>query len=101
MKRFLLTLAALTLCGCSAVIGADTAEAESYAQEFVAKNFPQANVQNLECQNADSDGDGYVSCTVSLKEGAKTRLQAIECAGTYFWQLKWSQTGCRVPKVGQ
>ena len=99
MKRISLILAlSITGAGC----GADTDEANGYAKTFVKKNFPNAEVQNLDCQNTDSDGNCYVAFTASLNEGGKTRLQGLECAASWPWQFgKWLQTGCRVPKVGQ
>lgn len=41
------------------------------------------------CNNHDSDGDGYVSCTYTVDGEART----VECAGS--WTM---QSGCRAPK---
>lgn len=96
-----LILAVVTLSGCKAVIGADTSEAEGYAQEFVRKNFPGQEVVNVECQNADSDDNGYVSCTASVKDSkGDIKLHPLECAATWFYEVRWTMTGCRTPKVG-
>jgi len=46
------------------------------AQEFVKKNFPGQEVVNVECQNADSDDNGYVSCTASVKD-AKAVMKPV------------------------
>ena len=106
MKRLVLLtitiLLATALAGCTSCIGADTSEAEGYAKTFVAKNFPGQQVVNIECQNADSDGNGYVSCTASVKDAkGNTVLHPLECVATYFWQGRWAMSGCRTPKVGQ
>ena len=45
----------------------------------------------VECVNFDTDGDGYVSCTVM--SGGK--LYALECAG----QMSLFNSGCRVQKA--
>lgn len=42
------------------------------------------------CNNHDSDGDGYVSCTYSLPDGS---VHTVECAGSFNMQH-----GCRAPK---
>jgi hypothetical protein len=101
--RLLALCCALTLTiGCKAIVGADTDEAEGYAKEFVAKNFPGQEVISIECQNADSDDNGYVSCTVSIKgKDGEPKLLALECAATWPYEGRWAMNGCRVPKVGQ
>lgn len=51
-------------------------------------------VQHANCVDRDSDGDGYVSCTLSVadKDGS-TRLMPVECATSYSFN-----TGCRLQK---
>jgi len=48
-----------------------------------------------QCADRDTDGDGYVSCTlvVSDPDGRK-RIEAIECAGALT-----INKGCRAPKA--
>lgn len=101
--RFLLApLLLLSLTGCKAIFGADRTEAEAHAEEFIQRNIPDQKVQNLECQGADTDDNGYVSCTVSLRNpSGAVQLVALECAATWFYEVRWTITGCRVPKVGQ
>ena len=48
------------------------------------------NVERVVCNDNDSDGDGYVSCTLATKDGA---TQQVECRGAWSWGH-----GCRVPK---
>lgn len=52
------------------------------------------------CAGIDSDGDGYVSCTLRYRDGDRTATEAVECAsGASFTRT----TGCRLaqPKVYQ
>lgn len=46
-------------------------------------------VQGVSCVNQDSDGDGYVSCTVKRGNG---ELMAIECNPSMGLE-----GGCRIP----
>jgi len=49
----------------------------------------------ISCASQDSDGDGYVSCTIAQKSKDGTiKTTPIECAGT--WTLN---EGCRMPKA--
>lgn len=48
-------------------------------------------VTGISCTDIDSDGDGYVSCTVALKDG---QTKQIECKGAYSFGH-----GCRDPKL--
>ena len=63
-------------------------EAQRYASEL------GWDVQGISCAGSDSDYDGYVSCTVALKDG---NTHAVECASG------WGATsGCRAaPLVKQ
>jgi len=52
------------------------------------------------CAGIDSDGDGYISCTLRYRDGERTATDAVECAsGAPLTRT----TGCRVaqPKVYQ
>lgn len=46
--------------------------------------------EGASCNNYDSDGDGYVSCTYAVNGEPHT----VECAGS--WNM---QHGCRTPKA--
>ena len=48
-------------------------------------------VIGVSCMDADSDGDGYVSCTARV-EGQSAPV-AIECASAYSWK-----SGCRMQR---
>ena len=102
MTRFLLPLVlfallAPALCGC-----ADRKEAEGYLSAHINEFYPGAKVIASGCLKADSDGDGYVSCTVRLQEPVEVeappdkvghtnmhgttygppKTVTVECAGT-------------------
>jgi len=64
-------------------------EAESQARKWATSMG--LDVKGVNCVNHDTDGDGYVSCTVS---DANEKLHAIECTGKYTWN-----SGCRTPKL--
>lgn len=55
-------------------------------------------VRDISCTKLDTDGDGYVSCTISSKRmggSGPVQLTAIECA------TRWSiNEGCKMQKVG-
>jgi len=68
------------------------AKATDEARRFVSEMG--LTVKGLSCAERDTDGDGYVSCTVSVDDGdGRTRLEAVECAAS------WSHNeGCRLQK---
>lgn len=70
------------------VTGADQNAAKDNADKW-AKELG-AEVVGISCAKNDSDGDGYVSCTVRTKDN---NIQQIECA-----KLITFNTGCRLPK---
>ena len=108
--RYLFLLALVAFLGVSC---ADQAEGEGYLTEYLAKFYPGAKVIATECLQKDTDGDGYISCTVRLKEPVtddedkpvvpvkygEPKTVTVECTGTWFYQFKWFQTGCRTPKL--
>lgn len=79
---------AVVKCGAN-VSGASHQDAERSAREYAkALNI---EYDGLVCAGIDSDGDGYVSCTISKKDG---HLLGIECAGAMT-----INSGCRIPKL--
>jgi hypothetical protein len=79
--------------GCASVTGMDKEKAEKEA-----RNFGEGlglKVKGSQCVQTDSDGDGYVSCTLAV-EGANgsTDIKAIECAATVSLN-----NGCRMQKI--
>ena len=79
----------LALCFLVACSHADASKAAAEAKAFSA-NFPDAT--GVVCNDSDSDGDGYVSCT--LFRGAKDPL-AISC-GAERWCIMNCATGCKL-----
>lgn len=92
MKTSHLAIAALCLFGCITI---DKAYAESQGRAY-ASDLGIADAK-VNCVNVDSNGDGYVSCTIaSPGPDGKPHLQAIECAASQNG-CNLNQ-GCRIPK---
>lgn len=73
---------------CSSQSGSAETEARNYATQL------GLSVKGVSCTDRDSDGDGYVSCSVSHVENGKLTIQPVECA------IKWStNSGCKAPKM--
>lgn len=64
-------------------------EAENSAKAFADRRFE--NSTGVECMERDSDGDGYVSCTIFLPDDAV----GIECA-TENLHAGCNNSGCRM-----
>ena len=90
-NRIAMTLALVALLGCQYP---ERGYAEKQAKEYATDLGLE--VKAARCTNMDTDGDGYVSCTLSVtdKEG-KDRLEAIECAA--FANGCSMNEGCRIP----
>lgn len=80
MKKFVLIL----LIGCGLDGQAAREEAEVFAKQTLGFEQPV-----VDCQNYDSNDDGYVSCTVV--DRATNDREAIECSGWWSWN-----SGCRL-----
>jgi type II secretory pathway pseudopilin PulG len=83
-----LTVLALVLsAACSGNAQKNTAkeEATKYAREL------GVSFSGISCADYDSDGDGYVSCTIRPEVGD---LMYVECRGAYS-----IGHGCRIPKI--
>lgn len=76
-------------CTCiSNLTGASKKEAEVQARQWASEMGIE--VKGVKCVGMDTDGDGYVSCSVN--DG--TQIHMIECTGA--WTLN---DGCRMPKA--
>lgn len=84
MKKTMLFLLITIVASCRGV-----GEAENSAKSFADRRF-EGN-KGVECMTRDTDGDGYVSCTVFMPNDAI----AIECA-TENHALGCHSTGCRM-----
>lgn len=80
------TLVGFGITKCSSSRGTAEDEARDYAQKMGME------IKGVSCMNRDTDGDGYVSCTLNVVEkDGKTSSVPIECAS------KWSYNndGCK------
>lgn len=81
-------------CTCAANITGEnhdkaTAGARAWAKEM------GLDVGGVSCANSDTDGDGYVSCTVSAKKpDGSVQIVPVECAAAYTFN-----TGCRAARI--
>jgi len=89
MKKLTLLPLVFLLTACPNWTGAHKGEAESQAATY-AKEMDY-DVKATSCVRQDTDGDGYVSCTIRLADD--TTLN-VECAGAYNLN-----SGCREPKI--
>jgi len=79
----------LSLCGCDAVTsGRVKYRAREDAHLYVRTMHPAWALPVVDCQGVDSDGDGYVRCTVG--DGANV-TEAIECRTSLLFNY---QRGC-------
>lgn len=86
--KFTMIVLVLALVGCGS-----KAEAERGARKWATSMGFQ--VQNVSCVDIDTDHDGYVSCSVSVKrQDGSLDLMAIECAANFTMN-----EGCRAPKI--
>lgn len=61
--------------------------------EAEARAFGKAigwDIAGASCSGRDSDGDGYVTCSIGVREGDKIRAERLECA---IWE--GSRDGCK------
>jgi hypothetical protein len=87
--------ALLTLTACPNMTGAHKGVAEEEAQAWAAEL--DLKIHSVSCVEKDTDGDGYVSCTVVMADGTTTK--AIECAGARSMDNMIRNSGCRDPKM--
>ena len=81
-------LAIVASRGCTS--GGETKEAATRdAKKYVAELG--WDVSGIACADVDSDGDGYVSCTIAKKNGTN---EFVECRAAYAFGH-----GCRIPKL--
>lgn len=64
--------------------------AERNAKEFASKMG--IKYEGLSCSGADSDHDGYTSCTFNLGDG---KIQSFECGYDRPTALMGQNTGCK------
>jgi hypothetical protein len=76
MKTIFVVVAALALVACSKT---DPAEAERAATEYAKK--VKDSTGEVSCTQKDTDGDGYVTCTVFMVSGED---RSVECGAERF-----------------
>jgi hypothetical protein len=75
--------------GCSDNGSTAEDEARKYAKSLGLE------IKGVSCTERDSDGDGYVSCSISHNENGSVAIMPVECA------IKWSaNSGCKSQKIG-
>lgn len=93
MANAIIVITALCLMSCRYVtestFGDAPEAAKQWAQDLGIK------VQAVKCMSQDSDGDGYVSCTVAEKTPRGSQVHAVECAAA----LTLGHEGCRVARA--
>lgn len=88
---FIVAILGLVVRGCTV----DPEGAEAAARDYaVSMGIHDPKVA---CTARDSDGDGYISCTIGqTKPDGTIVVSAVECAAGVF--SFWNE-GCRVPKL--
>jgi hypothetical protein len=79
MKKLFLLIAFATLLpplAASALTEAPEAAARRYEKDL---GF---DVQGVSCTQVDTDNDGYVTCSVSIRGGDALKIQSIQCAAS-------------------
>lgn len=78
--------------GCANLSGDNERKAKAEAQQYGKEMFGDS-YQGVSCASADTDGDGYVTCSISVKQPNGTlEVVGIECAGA--WNIN-NNKGCR------
>jgi hypothetical protein len=89
MKRLAILL--LTIVACESV---DADKAQHFADEYAVKHF--GSDATADCVRADTDRDGYVSCTVFVHGREPEQIQC----GAEKWCVANCAEGCKfVPTV--
>ena len=90
MRNFIILFTLCTSCGFGLKSQAE-AEAHSYVNELSLD--PETKVS---CVDTDSDGDGYVSCTLHTPGYP---IEQIECYVPYRVFVLGNSSGCRAAKT--
>lgn len=85
----ILLCATLLLTGCWNYTGANREKAGDEAAKYIAGlNAAGSDAKFVECMEMDTDGDGYVACTIVVDGTPRT----IDCAGK---ALIFENHGCK------
>ena len=93
MAILLLVGIGFTVAKCSADVSGHTHDvAQAEANRWIRMMGLTATAQ---CADRDTDHDGYVSCTLVVKDpDGRANVEPLECAGSYT-----INSGCRAPKA--
>ena len=88
---FVLLVVGISANAFSGYTGASQRSAEDEARKF--GQDLGLDVVGITCARRDTDGDGYISCTLSIRNGETTRVEPVECSGAFTLN-----EGCRLQK---
>lgn len=91
--RWIFTMATLMLFGVSCSQCGGSGDAPASARKWAEAHYA-GKYTSVECLPRDTDGDGYVSCTVFFKKAGD--VIGLECATGRINGDGCSQKGCRV-----
>lgn len=66
------------------------------AVSFVHQMRPEMNDVRAMCQTTDSDGDGYVTCTISGTVNGVREMDSVDCRASFLTNY---QRGCRLTRI--
>lgn len=89
---FVIILGSMFLGVCTRASGGYQQHANEQARRWVNEMYPN-ETSHVSCQNADTDSNGYVSCTVRVGDHAP---MSIECSVPYSLN-----EGCKIPVFQQ
>lgn len=52
--------------------------------DYLSRNYPGYEIINTECMSYDSDGDGYIRCTGSVRKDTNSDIQLVEAECNLF-----------------
>lgn len=86
----------LSLASCYA----NVEKAEKHLQEYAASTYPGYEIISHKCEVSDSDGNGRVRCTLSVRrdKDAEIRPDSVECPSR--WRPQPFTTQCVGVKSG-
>lgn len=95
---FVLIVVVVVGRGCANISGDNERKARQEAELYGQQMFGDA-LGAVSCTSADTDGDGYVTCALSVKnkQTGEVSLVGVECATA--WNLSGNK-GCR-PQVAR
>lgn len=86
------------MVGSCGLISGPTVEnrANEDAVSFVHQMRPEMSEVRAVCQPTDSDGDGYVTCTISGTVNGVREMDSVDCRASFITEY---QRGCRFTRI--